>query len=150
MSDLESKVKNLPDTYRGPEKWNNAYNEASVWGSITSFPALIYTFKPAYDLVKNNIDRAGNLDKTKINYDTLGKTLLRRSFISASVMTAISLVAGYFGYKKAETAEKDYGNALSVVKDLTLENEKLKVEAKWAERVQERRQEATKELSHGK
>jgi hypothetical protein len=142
MDALETKIKELPETYRGVGKWTNALNEASNWSLLASLPALAYILKPFYNLSRSHPE--GRHTISEHLFDAATTQSSKRFAISAGVITGISVLAGYFGYKTAENAEKDYGNAVSVVKDLTLENEKLKVDAKWAERVQERRQEAEK------
>lgn len=118
----------LPPAYRGPDKWQNAANEASSWGLLTAIPAAIYTIAPVL--------KASSTQAMK----PIISSMWKRALISTGIVAGVELVAGYFGYKKAATAENDYNRAVKTVNDLTLENETLKAEKKWATRELERRE----------
>lgn len=135
----------LPEVYRGPGKWTNALNESSTWGGIASIPAILTVLSPMIKVISSAV-------KTGINptidmMDKAAEKVRGRFWPAVAFVFGVQAVAAYFGYKKVETAENDYNKAVGLVKDLTLENDKLTAEKKWSDREAERRDALPKEKS---
>ncbi len=135
----------LPKVYRGPGKWDNAINESSTWGSILSVPAIFTVLSPMIKVLITAVTTG--IDPTKSMVKNAAEKVRSRFWPAVAFVLGVQAVTAYFGYKKAETAENDYNRAVGLVKDLTLENDKLTAEKKWSDREAERRAALPKEKS---
>lgn len=74
--------------------------------------------------------------------------LFGKPIASVAVAVAGLVGGGIWGWNQADKAERQFMGLKERVKDLTIENEKLKADAKWSERLAERSQEKKEADSH--
>jgi hypothetical protein len=168
----KSATADLPQEYRGPGRWSGMMGMSSKW----SIPIGIGTLASAYSAaaatvgailpsgMQKKVDAAGQAAYEAGISANLGNRAAQnageeavnglikkgtRNTVAAALAVVVpgTIYALYKGYQKGAQGEQDYKNALKRAEDLAIENEKLKIDKKWADRLADQRGQSAEHAS---